>query len=129
MSLIPLLYGIEIGRGRKIRVSFVRFEQILMFGFGKFLVNNYNLVFIEFRYTGSKSKMQYQMKKVSTVSGRCGDAHEFQPVSTFSPQENLGAVEKRKTCIIYIEGPPQLASLQVKGPNSATSTLDLSHVL
>lgn len=87
-----------------------------------------DLIFIEFRYTGSKNKMQYQVKKVSTVTGRSGNTLEFQPVSTFPPQDKLGAVEKRTTCIIYIEGPPQLASIQVKDPDSATSTLDLLHL-
>lgn len=84
-------------------------------------------IFIQFRYTGSKRTVQYLLKKVP-AQGYAGCGYEFEPVSAAYLQEAVDTDEMRRTYVIYVEGLPQLASIQIKALHSPTSTLDLSHV-
>lgn len=84
-------------------------------------------IFMQFRYTGSKRTVQYLMKKVH-AQGYAGCGHEFEPVSAAYLQEAVDTDKKRRTYVIYVEGLPQLASIQIKEPHLPILTLDLSHV-
>lgn len=94
----------------------------------EFPVNTSDSVIIELHFTGSKRMVQYLVKKVPVEAGCNGSVYEFQPASISFVQKKIGKVKKQRSYVIRIEGLPQLASIQVKDPYSATSLLNLSHV-
>ncbi|CAO3639210.1 unnamed protein product [Mucor hiemalis] len=85
-------------------------------------------IFLQFQYTGSDRTVQYQIKKKSKLS-QDGCGYDFEPISASFMQEGIDEDEIRRTYVIYVEGLPQLAKIELKEFDAPYASLDLSYIL